>query len=237
MHSLSASSLIGTLCLSVCMLGVSGCATKTLISKNTTPYTSTQTIKETLMSDHVVAFGKPAVSVANLPRDAVVIVGQKNSYVLTHGGAKFETLLTRLDPRYISLTNPLDFYSQHNDGTFTGELTFKYTQRAGSVSPAELDFFLQHEVKDCTSHSDKGLGAKGYCFSIDLKGAVYPAVSNQSSLKALSRAYPVTIYTKKSHEVHHAGKAEPVETLMLLPFAVAFDVITLPFQALNKIFD
>ena len=66
---------------------------------------------------------------------------------------------------------------------------------------------------------------------------VYPAVSNQNSLKALSKAYPVTIYTEKEEQSYQAGSNNPLETLVLLPFAVAFDVATLPFQAINKIFD
>lgn len=213
---------------------LSGCATHTLMNKGT--YTNTKTVKQTLVEDVVMAFGKPAVVLPQMPSNAVVIVGQKQSYVLTHGASEFERLIGRLDPRYISLTEPLDFYSANNDGKFTGELAFKYTRLADQVSPQELDFFLQNNVKDCTSQSDKSLGAKGFCFSIDLQGVVYPAVSNQHSLKALSKAYPVRIYTKKTEQVHHQGK-NPAETLVLLPFAVAFDVITLPFQALNKIFD
>lgn len=228
---------LSTLCLTaMSVIALSGCATSTLIKKDTGS-TRTKTVKQTLMEDKVVAFAKPALKLSGMPDDAVVIVGQKNSYVLTQGGQKFETLMTRLDPSYISLTAPLDFYSAQNDGKFTGTLSFKYTQRKDSVSNQELDFFLRHQVKDCTSNSDKELGAKGYCFNIDLQGAVYPAVSNQASLKALSRLYPVSIYTNTEQSIYEQGDANPAQKLVLLPFAVAFDVITLPFQALNKIFD
>lgn len=228
---------LSALCLTaLSVIALSGCATSTLIKKDTGS-THTKTIKQTLIEDKVVAFAKPALKISGMPNDAVVIVGQKNSYVLTQGGHKFETLMTHLDPHYISLTAPLDFYSAHNDGKFTGTLSFKYTQRKDNVSNQELDFFLKHQVKDCTSHSDKELGAKGYCFNIELQGAVYPAVSNQASLKALSRLYPVSIYTETQQSVYQYGDTNPVQKLVLLPFAVAFDVVTLPFQALNKIFD
>ena len=91
------------------VISLSGCATSSLIEKD--GHTYTKKVKQTLVSDQVLAFGKPALALPNIPQDAVVIVGMKQSYVLTEGGRRFETLLTRLDPRYITLQNSLDFYS------------------------------------------------------------------------------------------------------------------------------
>lgn len=217
-------------------LTLSGCATHTLLSKDSGGV-ETQKVKKTLANDHVLAFGKPSLPLPNLPADAVVIVGQKNSYVLTEGGGQFTRLLTRLDPKHIKLTKPLDFYSANNDGQFTGELAFKYTKLKDEVSNDELNFFLQNNVEECTSQSDKSLNAQSFCFSIPLKGLSYPAVSNQSELKALSRAYPVSIYTHEEQTTYRQGESDPVQKLVLFPFAVAFDVVTLPFQAIGKIFD
>ncbi len=217
------------------VISLSGCATHSLLENSGGTYT--QKVKQTLVSDQVLAFGKPAIKLPNIPHDAVVIVGQKHSYVLTEGGGRFESLMTRLDPRYITLQNSLDFYSAKNDGTFTGNLSFKYTRVKSDVSTSDVNFFLQNGVKECTSASDKALDAQSYCFNVPLSGMVYPAVSNQNSLKALSRAYPVTIYTEKEQQAYQQGSNNPLETVVLLPFAVAFDVVTLPFQALNKIFD
>lgn len=215
---------------------LSGCATTALMEKDSGgSYTTTQ--KKVLVNDVVVAFGKPSLQLPNLPADAIVIVGQRNSYVLTEGGGKFNTLLTRLDPRYISLTKGLDFYSANNDGSFTGELAFKYTKLKSQVSNEELNFFLQNGVKECTDHSTRELGAQSYCFNIPLKGLSYPAVTNQSSLRALSKAYPVTIYTNEQTTAYRQGESNPVEKLVLFPFAVAFDVVTLPFQIIGEIFD
>ena len=217
------------------VISLSGCATSSLIEKD--GHTYTKKVKQTLVSDQVLAFGKPALALPNIPQDAVVIVGMKQSYVLTEGGRRFETLLTRLDPRYITLQNSLDFYSAQNDGRFTGKLSFKYTRIKNEITNNDINFFLQNGVKECSSSSDKELGTQGFCFDIPLSGMVYPAVSNQNSLKALSKAYPVTIYTEKEEQSYQAGSNNPLETLVLLPFAVAFDVATLPFQAINKIFD
>ena len=193
--------------------------------------------KEVLTNDVVVAFGKPSLKLPNIPSDAVVIVGQRNSYVLVEGGTRFNNLITRLDPRHISLTKGLDFYSANNDGSFTGELAFKYTKLKAEVTNEELNFFLQNGVKECTNHSESNLGAQSYCFDIPLKGHTYPAVSNQSSLKALSKAYPVTIYTNEQTTAYREGQSSSVEKLVLFPFAAAFDVVTLPLQIIGQIFD
>ena len=224
------------LALIVSSLTLSGCATHTLLSKDSGGI-ETKQVKKTLVNDSVLAFGKPSMRLPNLPTDAVVIVGQKHSYVLTEGGGRFERLVTRLDPKYIKLTKPLDFYSANNDGTFTGTLSFKYTKLKDEVSNHEKNFFLQNGVQECSDYSEQKLNAQSFCFEIPLKGVSYPAVTNQASLQALSRSYPVTIYTHEQQQSYRHGNSDPVQKLVLLPFAVAFDVVTLPFQALNKIFD
>lgn len=217
-------------------LTLSGCATHALLSKDSGGM-ETKKVEKVLVNDTVLAFGKPSLRLPNLPHDAVVIVGQKNSYVLTEGSGRFERLLTRLDARNIKLTKPLKFYSANNDGSFTGTLAFKYTKLKDDVKKDELNFFLQNGVEECTSHNEKQLNAQSFCFDIPLKGLSYPAVTNQASLQALSKAYPVTIYTHEEQATYRKGESDPVQKLVLFPFAVAFDVATLPFQALNKIFD
>ena len=80
------------------------------------------------------------------------------------------------------------------------------------------------------------MNAQRFCFNLKLAGAVYPAASNLASLQALSKPYLVTIYTTQE-QTYSTGSGSGLEKLVLLPFAVAFDVITLPFQAAEKIFD
>ena len=215
---------------------LSGCATKSLLEKDSGG-SYTQKVNKTLVNDYVLAFGKPSLKLPNLPNDAIVIVGQKHSYVLTQGGTKFETLLNRLDPKNISLTEPLNFHSAKNDGSFTGKLSFKYTKLKEDIRKDDLNFFLQNNVSECTTSNEKALGAQSFCFQIDLAGLSYPAASNQASLKALSKPYPVTIYTTEEQSSYRQGESDPIEKLVLFPFAIAFDVITLPFQAIGKIFD
>lgn len=217
-------------------LVLTGCATHELMNKGgSSTYTEKQ--RQVLVEDSVLAFARPATPLANVPSNSIVIVGNKNSYVLTSGADEFMALIGKLDARYITLTKGLDFYSA-NDGHFSGTLSFKYRKLADDVSKAEKDYFLQHKVRDCTSHDDKNLQAQSFCFDIPLEGVVYPAVTNPNSVQKLSKPYPISIYTttEVTKTRHESGKSV-AQKLILLPFALAFDVATLPFQALNEIFD
>ena len=212
-----------------------GCATSTLIKKDNRSYT--RTAKVTLIEDNVVAFGRPAQAAANLPKDSIVIAGQKNSYILTQGGAQFVTLIGKLDPKNIQITRDLNFYSEKNDGHFSGTLPLSYVKLKEDLSKKDLEFFIENGAKECSSSSDERMQAQRFCFDLKLKGVVYPAANNLTSLKPLSKAYQVTIYTNKEESYKSKSGLNPLEKLVLLPFAVAIDVVSLPFQAADKIFD
>jgi len=214
---------------------LSGCATKTLITKDHKTYN--RTTKVTLVEDNVVAFGRPAQLSANLPKDSIVIAGQKNSYVLTQGGAQFFTLISKLDPKNIQITRDLSFYSEKNDGHFSGTLPLSYVKLKEDLSKKDLAFFIENGARECSSSSDERMQAQRFCFDLKLAGVVYPVANNLTSLKALSKSYQVTIYTNKQESYQSKSSLNPFEKLVLLPFAVAIDVVSLPFQAADKIFD
>jgi uncharacterized protein YceK len=214
---------------------VSGCATSTLIKKNHA--THTRTTQVNLVEDSVVAFGRPAQLAANLPKDSIVIAGQKNSYILTRGGMQFVSLITKLDPKNIQITRDLNFYSEKNDGYFSGTLPLSYVKLKQDLGKKDLEFFIENGAKECSTSSDERMQAQRFCFDIKLAGVVYPAANNLSALKALSKPYQVTIYTNKQENYKSKSGMNPLEKLALLPFAVAIDVVSLPFQAAEKIFD
>ena len=220
---------------------LNACATHELFSKNHSRYyTLTETKKQILMTDEVIAFGKSAQSVQGLSDDALVIAGKKNSYVLTQGGGQLLTLLSRLNPKYIKVENGLQLFSPTNNGEFSSTLRLEYRRLISDLSKNDMDFLLQNHAKSCQNFDDQLLTAKSFCFDISLAGRVYPAATNVGSLKAFSKSYPIEIYTNVQQEVqvgHQASGKDAVKTLVLFPFAVAFDVITLPFQALHEIFD
>ncbi|WP_448761570.1 hypothetical protein [Acinetobacter tandoii] len=212
-----------------------GCATKTLMTKDNKTYTRSN--KVTLVEDQVVAFGKPAQTLNTLPANSLVIAGQKNSYILTQGGAQFVTLITKLDPKNIQMTKELSFYSEKNDGHFTGTLPLSYVKLKEDISKKDLEFFIENGAKECSTYSDERMKAQRFCFDIALAGVVYPAANNLASLKALSKPYQVSIYTYQEESYKSKSGLNPFEKLVLLPFAVAIDVVSLPFQAAEKIFD
>lgn len=117
-------------------VALTGCATKTLITKDSKTYTRTERVM--LVEDNVVAFGRPAQASANLPKDSIVIAGQKNSYILTQGGTQFVTLINKLDPKNIQITRELNFYSEKNDGNFSGTLPLSYVKLKEDLSKKDL---------------------------------------------------------------------------------------------------
>lgn len=217
-----------------CLL-FSACATHTLLDKDDGIRTQKKTIN--LINDSVIAFGKPAYTVSNIPSDSVVIVGQQHSYVLTQGGARFVSVISKLDPKNIQMTKSLDFYSEKNDGHFRGSLPLSYVKLSDDISKADLNFFIQNGAEECTNASDKRMQAQRFCFNLNLAGMVYPQAKNNQSFKALSKPYQVNIFTIQEQKDYSKASSKATEKLVLFPFAVAFDVVTLPFQAIGKIFD
>lgn len=224
----------------ITMVGLSGCATTALMEENTShPRITTTTKTVTLVDDTVLAFGKPAQPLPNAPSNSVVIVGEKNSYVLMQGGQQIADILTRLDPRYIQLTRELSFYSAKNDGTFTGSLDLSYARLKEEYSRSDIDFMLSHGAQECSTASDLRMNAQRFCFKTPLQGGVYPAVSNlnmiQSKFRPLSHPYHITINTQVNEQnTTYTSGTNPIAKLVMLPFALAFDVVTLPVQILTN---
>ena len=130
-------------------LSCMGCATSNLMRDTGRSYE--KTVRETLLQDTVVAFAQPAKPIRDMPNDNVVIVGQQYSYVLTSGGKNFVTVLSRLNPKNIKVSRGLDFYSEKNDGTFTGDLELSYVALKEDISKSDLNFFIENDAKECSS--------------------------------------------------------------------------------------
>lgn len=218
------------------MLASSGCATSSLLESNSR--VSTQTTKTTLSEDQIVAFGRPAQALPKMPNATMVIVGEKNSYVLTQGGTEMVNLLNNLTPKNIQVNNDMNFYVPNNDGYFQGEMKLSYAKLKDEFKRSDYQFFLQNDGRDCTSISDERIKAQRFCFSVPVKGAIYPQVSNlsliQSNYRALTKPYMVSFYTQTQQDQVNRSGANSAQKLVLLPFALAFDVITFPLQLLDN---
>ena len=219
------------------LLASSGCATSSLLESGNQVVT-TQSTKNILSEDQIVAFGRPAQALPKMPNATMVIVGEKNSYVLTQGGTEMVSLLTNLTPKNIQVDNEMNFYVPNNDGYFQGEMKLSYAKLKDEFKRSDYQFFLQNNGKECTSASDQRINAQRFCFSVPVKGAIYPQVSNlsliQSNYRPLTKPYMVSFYTQtQQNQVTRSG-ANSAQKLVLLPFALAFDVITFPFQLLEQ---
>ena len=221
------------------LLASSGCATNELLESNSR--VSTSTVKSVLSQDQIIAFGRPASTLPNMPSASMVIVGAKNSYVLTQGGNEMIALLSRLDPKNIKVENDMTFNVPNNDGYFQGQMKMSYVKLKDEFVRSDYQFFLQNGGQDCSSDSDLRINAQRFCFTVPVKGAIYPQVSNlsliQSKYKPLSKPYTVTFYGETQQTATTSSGANTGQKLVLLPFALAFDVVTLPFQILGAIAD
>lgn len=212
----------------------SGCATSSLLENDSQ---NTKTVKTVLSEDNIIAFGRPAQALKNLPNASMVIVGYKNSYVLTEGGREMTTLLTNLTPKNIQVNNDMAFLVPNNDGHFQGTMKLSYAKLKDEFKRSDYQFFLQNGGQDCTTSSDERISAQRFCFNVPIKGVIYPPVNNlamlQSQYRALSRPYSVTFYTMSQQAT--SNNTSGAQKLVLLPFALAFDVITFPLQLLDSV--
>lgn len=216
------------------MLAISGCATSSLLESNDHIITTKQTLSE----DQVIAFGRPAQALPKTPNATMVIVGEKNSYVLTQGGIEMINLLSNLTQKNIHVDNDMSFYAPNNDGHFQGEMRLSYAKLKDEFQRSDYQFFLQNNGRDCTTTSDQRIDAQRFCFSVPVKGAIYPQVSNlrliQSNYRSLTKPYTVSFYAQTEHEQVNRRGPNSAQKLVLLPFALAFDVVTFPLQLLDN---
>ena len=223
------------------VLAMTGCATSSLLEGDRPTKTTSKPVKQILIEDQLVAFGRPAQPLANMPSNSVVIVGEKQSYVLSQGGVEMANLLTTLTPQNIQVENDMNFYSPNNDGYFQGTMKLSYAKLKDEFKRGDYQYFLQHGGTDCTTQSDARINAQRFCFNVPVQGAIYPPVSNlsliQSQYKALSKPYTVTFYGQTQQSQTTSSGANTGQKLVLLPFALAFDVVTLPLQILGAIAD
>ena len=222
------------------MLAVTGCATSSLLDSGSDVSTTT-TSKQILSEDQIVAFGRPAQILPKTPNATMVIVGEKSSYVLTQGGTEMINLLTNLTAKNLQVDNNLSFDVPNNEGYFQGQMKLSYIKLKDEFARSDYQFFLQNGGQDCSSDSDLRINAQRFCFTVPVKGAIYPQVTNlgviQSKYQAFSKPYTVTFYGQTQQTQTSRRGANSAQKLVLLPFALAFDVITLPIQLLDSIAD
>jgi hypothetical protein len=53
------------------------------------------------------------------------------------------------------MTRDLSFYSEKNDGNFSGTLPLSYIKLKEDLSKKDLEFFIENGAKECSSSSDE----------------------------------------------------------------------------------
>ena len=114
----------------------------------------------------MIAFGRPAQALPKTPNATMVIVGEKNSYVLTQGGTEMISLLSNLTQKNIHVDNDMNFYVPNNDGHFQGEMKLSYAKLKDEFDAQIISSSIQNNARECTSASDQRIGAQRFCFNV-----------------------------------------------------------------------
>ncbi|RSN73888.1 MULTISPECIES: hypothetical protein [Acinetobacter] len=185
----------------------------------------------TILEDDVVAFGKPSIALPHEPADSIVIAGKQYSYVITQGGTELIQLLSQLDPKHIQIDRDLNFNApEQNSPHFYGNFRFSYTPPNGKLNEKETKLFKKYGVQPCSCIEK----IRPATFDLKLRGKVYPVAKNIDTLTPLSKPYHVKIqYLYYKSETVKRSKKEILQQLPILPLAIAFDVVMLPFQAIG----
>lgn len=217
---------------SVMVMTLSGCATIMVgaMEPDKTP------VKQLLIEDKVVAFARPAEN-AQVAGN-VVIVGENYSYVLTDGGQKLTQLITTLSPSHFNVTNDLHF-DMVDKSKFKGTVWLAYKLSKTMSEKEQLDILTQNKAKPCPKEfavleQANVVQATRYCLSVYIEGDIHPKIKNFDAISAqtnsLTRPYKVKIHQTTSYR---RSKADIAQRILILPLAIAFDVVTLPVQVVG----
>jgi hypothetical protein len=182
---------------------------------------SKQKVRTQVMSDEVVAIARPKQSEQQVNNpNGLVMIGLNHSYHITNG-SEFIEKLTNLDAAAISINNHRDIEFVLRDTKFSGVISVSYMKEHYTYE----ELSLLKELK-FTSHIKKvgGKSYDAYSATIQVAGDIY-AKYQGDEVSSLSKGRKVKFSTE-SYETKFNG-----ELLFHLPFAIAFDVVTAPIQA------
>lgn len=210
-----------------------GCATILLGGSAYRPRTAHTLIHE----DSVVAIGRGVLPDNPKESRGLVIVGLKNSYLLTRGADEIAAIASSLDGNFVRVNYRdelnFDFTHDHDlvliassDG-FYGVIEIGYLNDSNVYSPSELANLkrlgFNREEIPAFLYGTKTIFRK----QISLKGSIYQLPASlgelQSKFKTERR---IKIYSE------HQENSLDLETVTFLPLAIMFDVATFPLQAL-----
>lgn len=185
--------------------------------------------KQTQLEDKIFAIGKNQQAQATIAAGTVLIIGQKNIYVLNKGSEKlFEIYKNIPDRKYLSpsLESTLEF--RLNDANaFSGAVTFSYLKQT-PIDDSEWDILLNK--LGFQKQNDKLA-----TIYLSISGKIHPHADANQSQQAASKfrqSYPVLFY--KTKRITQVNPDNIIENAVMTPVSLAGDMILLPLMFLGS---
>jgi uncharacterized protein YceK len=198
---------------------LNGCATAYISSQ---PVTSSKRTNTLFMEDEVIAVAAAKESTVQSTKGDMVLIGKSNTYHITKGNQEIKTLM-ELDPDGLKINRDEPIQLTIHEGKFSGVLNVTYTKSAYS------DVDIGRLVKQGFNRVKLTNSGEYYSTSFRIDGTVYAKVDDVPQT-AFSKGRKVQFYTEKWERTVNASQV--LNKATDLPFAIIFDVITLPVQAL-----
>ncbi|NVO00284.1 MAG: hypothetical protein HXX17_13260 [Geobacteraceae bacterium] len=182
-----------------------------------------ESYKELVLSDEILAFGKPD---ADLAKDrewtnSIALLGKEHTYMVKTGGKElWQIIQLKLDADRISTDAGESENLYLENDRFNGRLTIRYDGGNG-VSSDELK-----ELNKAGFTADNGSNGLKYHKGIDIYGQIYPAVQTpDKQIPKLKKTRIIKFYANKTSYPSVVGK---IVKTPLIVVGVAADVVLLP---------
>lgn len=210
------------------LLFIFGCATATLaMNASGKNRTSTKITSNIIDNDMVYAVGAPtSPELLNTFPDALCIVGEKNTYVMTTNGEILKKIIGKFDPEHITLHRDKAIRLEVDDKKFKGSVRILYERKWSDMSPEEQAIIAQYNFRTGSEN------LRNYYYkTVEFEGFIAPQATNFAQIKStFSKPRSVQLY---EIERKTTTKRDPnLDAIFLLPVTVTFDLMTAPIQVL-----
>lgn len=203
-------------------IGFTGCFSMMTLSR------AVPNIQNPVFTDTIVAIGQPdesALKKIGNPH-ALFFLGEQRSYFLAEGGETLVNIAKKLDGNLIEMKS--DSRSMYiKDEQIWGSIVLTYDKKNNNeINNNELATLAD------LGFSKKLKGMAGFEKVITVKGVIYPRVYIPASqLNNLQKRRSISFYNPPSSVV-----VPSIQKVVLMPVAIAADVVTSPLQLLGVVF-
>lgn len=212
-----------TVCL-IPVLVLPACASLSL--ENKYPSYEYRTDYKILQEDRIIGLGK--IKAEDKQASSTLLIGENYNYLLSDGGDDVLKIMQNLpvQERAIRNTLPLEL-DVYNDNVFYGHIHFYHPVPMSQLSAAKKQQlralgFMEEPVSDQSGVKEIFLAR-----NIAIKGTVYQAKPQQDNL-SLTSSVPIVL--REARLTTQENKANVMKKRVLMPVALAFDIVSLPIQ-------